>query len=458
MKPWPDSDFVLIESYLQQGVLRDTTKGPYRSVIRGFQAFVSDTFPGQPFSQEVLRGWLYDRGKEWSFETLIQETRQINRFLDWLVTVGSLSVNPLAQLRQVYGRNNMPNIVRALLSSDPIGALESLRPMPRFASHLGPLMLDHLKRMRALGYRYESEEQKLLQFDRYLRNRPDAAAQSFETLIIEWADLTANSMLRFQRLYVGRSLANSLRRTDPTIKIISVDPRQMREAKRQQRHPYIFSEDEIRQLLETARCQTSLRAPLRPLTLQTMLTLAYGAGLRLGEFVRLTVGDFNPDEGTVEIRNTKFFKSRCLPLSGTVTTALRKYIAARERAGASLLPDSAFFWNEQNRRGYSLVTIERSLADIIRKAGLKPKTGRVGPRIHDLRHSFVVHRMLAWYRAGINPQTRLQHLVAYLGHKDIHSTLVYLTITQELLQQAGDRFHAIGERVIRHNIGGTACE
>ncbi len=451
MTRWPDSDFVLLESHIRQ--LSCKYLGHYRSVIRGFQEFVTSRFPGQPISQDILGAWLYDRGKEWSFETLVRESLVINRFLDWLATNGDIPVNPLTPLLQMGGRRGMPEIVRALLSSDPERVLDSSRPRPRFASHLGPQMLDHLNRMRALGYRYESEEYKLRQFDRYLQTRPAAASQSFATLVMEWADLAVTQMSRLQRLYVGRSLANSLRRHDPTIMVISVDPRQMSEAKSQQRRPHIFTEDEIKRLLKTARDLVSPQAPLRPLTLKTMLTLAYGAGLRLGEYVRLTLGDFNPVEGTIEIRNTKFFKSRRAPLTESVAAALREYLAARKRAGASSSPESAFFWNEQKRSGYALVTIEHSLTNIIRRAGIKPLAGYVGPRIHDLRHSFVVHRMLAWYRAGINPQSRLQHLAAYLGHKDIYSTLIYLTITQDLLQQASDRFHTIGERVLRHDIG-----
>jgi integrase len=80
---------------------------------------------------------------------------------------------------------------------------------------------------------------------------------------------------------------------------------------------------------------------------------------------------------------------------------------------------------------------------------LKPAPGRVGPRVHDLRHAFVASRMLAWYRAGINPQSRLPYLATYLGHKDINSTLVYLTVTQNLLQQASERFRVRGAQLLR---------
>jgi integrase len=92
------------------------------------------------------------------------------------------------------------------------------------------------------------------------------------------------------------------------------------------------------------------------------------------------------------------------------------------------------------------MTVEGLLARVFRSAGLKPPrpNGRVGPRIHDLRHTFVVHRMTEWYRAGINPEPMLPYLATYLGHKNIHSTLVYLTVTQELLQHANQRFRLLG--------------
>jgi integrase/recombinase XerD len=102
------------------------------------------------------------------------------------------------------------------------------------------------------------------------------------------------------------------------------------------------------------------------------------------------------------------------------------------------------FWHDQGGTRYTSQRIAWCLVDILRRAGIKPPKGKTGPRIHDLRHSFVVNRILEWYRAGINPQDRLPFLATYLGHRDIHSTLVYITVTQDLLQQAGERFRAFG--------------
>ena len=188
-------------------------------------------------------------------------------------------------------------------------------------------------------------------------------------------------------------------------------------------------------------------APLRPVTLYTMLILAYCAGLRVGEIVRLKLQDLDLAEGSIEVRNTKFFKSRRLPLSSSAVSALRGYLQARRSAGVPEEPDAQLFWHK--KRPYSYITTKALLRHVIRRAGLNTGTGRGGPRVHDLRHAFVVHRVTAWYRQGINPQNRLPYLAAYLGHRDIHSTLVYLTITQELLQHANNRFRAAEADVLK---------
>lgn len=204
--------------------------------------------------------------------------------------------------------------------------------------------------------------------------------------------------------------------------------------------------------------ETSHRPDLRsgPPTLYTMVVLAYCAGLRIGELVRLNVGDIDFRDGTIDVRDTKFFKARRLPLAPSVISALRQYLVAREHAGAPTDPASGLFWHTQFPGQYSRARMHMLLVRVLRRAGLKPAKGYVGPRVHDLRHAFVANRMLAWYREGINPQPRLPHLATYLGHKDINSTLVYLTVTPELLQQASERYRVMGARVLQASNGGIA--
>jgi integrase len=174
--------------------------------------------------------------------------------------------------------------------------------------------------------------------------------------------------------------------------------------------------------------------------------------------VRLNVGDIDLGEQTIEIRETKFFKSRRLPVTNTVGAALKDYLKARGLEGAPREPSAPLFWLARTAREYRYPTIRALLVQVIRRAGLKPDPGTAGPRIHDLRHSFVVGRILTWYREGVNAQARLPYLVTYLGHKDIHSTLVYITITQELLQHANERFRSFGVRALQVGTGGDTCK
>jgi integrase/recombinase XerD len=452
-------DPAMVDRYLSHLVhVTPPCKATYGAVLRQWQSFMASQTGKPPVSVESLSHWLRSRASSWSLAMLCHRLRIVDRFLDWLVHRGHLSCNPLAELQHMYGRQQRRAIVSALLCVDPLSALQSLRPLSRFGSHLGAAMQNHLQRMRTLGYRYEREEQHLVRFDQYLQTRRDAVQQPFAVLLDAWVADAANPILKQQRVFVGRALARSLRRHDPTIAEVLVPPGLLHAAKHQQRRPYIYSEDEIRCLLRTARHSSSPLAPLRPHTLETMLALAYGAGLRLGELVRLTLGDLDLEQATIEIRETKFFKSRRLPLSTTVMAALHQYLHARRHAGAAETPDAAFFWNEQKRRGYAIVSAEHLLTQVIRDAGLKPPRGRSGPRVHDLRHTFVVHRMLTWYRTGMDPQSRLPHLATWLGHRDVNSTLVYLTITQDLLQEANQRFHAYGAQVLQEPEGGRLCQ
>jgi integrase/recombinase XerD len=213
---------------------------------------------------------------------------------------------------------------------------------------------------------------------------------------------------------------------------------------KQWRKPHIYTPADVRHMLDIARSYPSPRAPLRPLSIYTMLLLAYCAGLRRSEVARLDLGDVDLPRGTITIRLTKFYKTRILPLPDSVMAELQAYIDARRRAGASQDPRSGLFWHEQRSARYTKQAVSWLLVDVIRRAGLKPPQGRTGPRLHDLRHSMVVNRILEWYRTGINPQDRLPFLATYLGHRDINSTLVYITVTQDLLHLANERFRAVG--------------
>lgn len=454
MKNWPNADDGSINRYLQNMSFRcPQTRNVYRCVLLAFQRFVILHECENQMGRATLEAWLHDRAANWPMHLVIHRARIVDRFLDFLAEDGAISENPLSQLRCLYGQRTSTPIVRALLATNPQDALELLRPLPRFASFLGKFLYGHIALMRALGYRYHTQAARFLRFDRFLQGRLELEGQPPAILLKHWTSAYPTLEHAWQCEELGRDLAKAWNHVDPDIAIPSRDRYLKRQIEQQQRRPYIYTESEIQLLLETALQFPSPRSALRPLTLYTMLILAYCAGLRLGEIVHLDLGDVNLHKGEIAVRDTKFFKSRTLPLAGSVVAALEEFLNARRLAGAPQHGTSGLFWHEQRAGRYSYVMTEKLLVRVLRRAGLKPVVGRKGPRIHDLRHAFVVNRMLTWYQEGINPQTHLPYLATYMGHKDINSTLVYLTITQELLQLANERFRAFGARNLHASEG-----
>jgi site-specific recombinase XerD len=445
---WPDPDNSAIDRYLGQLRFRDpTNRTRYRHILLDFQERVTRR-PASEVSRDDLEAWLREGATRWAASTVLHRAPIVDRFLDFLATEGSIASNPVAELCAVYCVTSHRAILRALLEADPDRALEALHRLPPFGSVLGDLMRERIVLMRSRGFRYETQARWFLRFDRFLQAHPELSEEPLPVMLQHWsaADSTPNHQAECEKL--ARILNEALRHGDPAIEPRRPDPGPVRQVMRHWRQPYIYSQDDIRRLLDIARGYPSPRAPLRPLTLYTMLVLAYCVGLRVGEMARLNLGDVDLQSGTIKVRETKFFKSRILPLSGSALAALQDYLDARREAKAPQDPDCSLFWHDRGGDRYTPQGMAWLLVDILRRAGIKPLEGKIGPRVHDFRHSFVVNRILEWYRAGINPQDRLPYLATYLGHRDIHSTLVYITVTQDLLQQAGERFRAIGAQCL----------
>jgi len=442
MSAWPDPDHTVIAHYLGKLRLRSTnSRIYYRQVLQGFQD-VAQRYPA--IDRQTLEVWLREWGTCWRPSTLLHRARIVDRFLDHLVETKMIASNPIAMLREEYCVKQSRPIWQALASSMPDQAFAALRRPKPFGSVLGELLRDRVALMRGRGYRYTTQTAWFLRFDRFLQAHPELAREPVAAMLEQWAAArpTRNHAAECEKL--KRTLAKALHHLDPSIPARRPDARPQQEAARQYRKPHIYSPADVRRMLDIARSYPSPRAPLRPLSLHTMLLLAYCAGLRRSELARLDLSDVDLQCGTVTIRETKFFKTRILPLPDTVMVELRAYMDARRRAGAPHHPQSGLFWHEQGSGRYTSAAIAWLLVDILRRAELKPLCGRTGPRLHDLRHSMVVNRILEWYRSGINPQDRLPFLATYLGHRDINSTLVYITVTQDLLQEASERFRAVG--------------
>jgi len=203
--------------------------------------------------------------------------------------------------------------------------------------------------------------------------------------------------------------------------------------------PYIYSRAELHCLLQAA-LKESHWCKLEPVTLRALLLLLYGAGLRISEALRLTLSDVDLQQCLLTIRETKFYKTRLVPLGADLSQALTNYLAARFKAEHPSPPE-AFLLLTRHSLPVSVQLAEDTFKRLCRRVGVRRKdASRYVPRLHDLRHTFAVHRLTACYRGGGDVQRLLPQLATYLGHVDLDSTQRYLTLTPELLSQASNRF------------------
>jgi integrase len=211
--------------------------------------------------------------------------------------------------------------------------------------------------------------------------------------------------------------------------------------------PYIYSRDELRRLLDPVTMEVSRRGAVQfdAATFRTLLFLLYGAGLRFREATGLTLADVDLAENVLTIRATKFYKSRVVPIGPQLATVLANYMPLGRRDGLAQAEASFFLTNRDGTRLASS-TVQAAFDALRRIAGVQGTSdGRRIPRLHDLRHSFAIHNLTAWYRRGADVQRLLPVLSTYLGHSDLEGTKVYLSMTPELLQEASLRFARYAE-------------
>jgi integrase/recombinase XerD len=216
-----------------------------------------------------------------------------------------------------------------------------------------------------------------------------------------------------------------------------------------QQSPYVYSTDEIRRLLDAASALRVANIRLKAM-FRTLLMLLYGGGLRVGEALSLTLRDVDLTERIITVRNTKFFKTRMVPIGPKLSLELAGHVQRRRQLPLPAGEDSILFTTRTGKR-WSYAHVIRLFQHVRREAGIGcPPGENRPPRLHDLRHTAAVHRVVAWYRAGQDVQRLLPQLATYLGHADLRSTQRYLQMTPELLQEASHRFAGYSQWGSRH--------
>ena len=171
------------------------------------------------------------------------------------------------------------------------------------------------------------------------------------------------------------------------------------------------------------------------------MRLLYLTGLRAGEALRLTDADVDLDVGVLRIHDTKFGKSRCVPVAADVAARLRRCRAAVAGHLGPRLPDAPFFPTASGRR-YSISALRAAFHQVLDVADIPRRSGGRSLRLHDLRHSFVALRLLLWYQQGANLNARLPVLATYLGHVGLSSSQRYLQLTHDMVGEITRRHAA----------------
>ena len=306
------------------------------------------------------------------------------------------------------------------------------------SSVLHPVINRYLELKQALGRGYTAERAVLVFLDHFLAQSgaADLTAESFSHWCQAQRHLTSG-VLR-NRMRIVRNLCLYRQRTEagcfvPDIRLFPFPHQPIQ--------PYIFTEADIIRLLRAAdKLERSPRSPLRPEAFRLAIVLLYTTGLRRGELVGLTIGDYDAQAQTLLVRASKFHKSRYLPVSFDTAQEIDRYLQARRNHLSSLLPDEPLVWNGYGK-GYTGSGIWQGIRELLRTAGIRTPEGRL-PRTHDLRHAFALSALLRWYRAGADVQAKLPLLATYMGHVSIASTEYYLHFIDQLASASSARFAA----------------
>jgi integrase/recombinase XerD len=304
------------------------------------------------------------------------------------------------------------------------------------------LVAQYVAYKQSMGMRFHTEARTLRSFCRAVGDIAvaEVAADRVQAYIAGAGPVTRfwhrkhEALRGFYRFAMARGFAAS----SPLPKMVPQPPHFV---------PHIFSRDQLQRLLDATTGCENPRCKLQPYTCRMLILLLYAVGLRISEALSLRLTNVDLTAGVLTIRESKFYKTRLVPMSPALTGTVGEYVAQRAKEHPTQLDGALFL----TRTGSPVArhTAENVFSRVRVRAGvLRTDGGRYQPRLHDLRHAFAVHRLVVWYRQGADVQRLLPQLATYLGHVPIAATQRYLTLTPELLREASQRFerYAQGER------------
>ena len=294
-------------------------------------------------------------------------------------------------------------------------------------SRLRTILERYVHMRQGLGYKYEGPARRLSDFVSFMEARNTDTITA--ALAMEWVTRIGRQPTWAGRLTDVRCFAQHVAHFDPATEVPPADA----VPARRRAKPYIYTDAEVEALLAAALLLPPARA-LRRWTYYCLFGLIAVTGLRHSEALKLRRDDVDLDQGVLTIRETKFGKSRLIPLHASAVVVLRGYSARRDEHLDP--PRSPYFFVAEQGGQLLHQYVHRVFWRLSRQIGLRQKGQRNGPRIHDLRHRFAVKTLINWYRAGQDVAEQLPVLSTFLGHVGVRDTYWYLSTTPELMSQA----------------------
>lgn len=323
-------------------------------------------------------------------------------------------------------------------------------PELNYQSFLADAMRDYLDYLDHLGYSIVGPAYNLRRIDRFLAENHIASEQQCDSRL--WLVLVAQvqgrikaSTLKGWRL-TFHGLCRYLVRQgwmseNPVTAFTVPKPRHYR--------PYVFSTDELRRFFDLLQQQAASSSdPITSYRFRSRYVfyhLIYACGLRVSEAVRLTTADYSAKQRTLFIQPSKFLKDRLIPIGQRVASNLDQLLDLRQRL-FEIAPEGSCFLFLPGRRPYNRTWASACFRETLQQMGIyRPERTYQGcthgtPHLHELRRAFAVHRLMRWYREHVDVDAKLPLLATYMGHSFFGHTKTYLTLTQQLLSEAGHRF------------------
>jgi len=295
-------------------------------------------------------------------------------------------------------------------------------------------LTEYIAARRSLGTRLQEPAQTLRRFIVFLARRH--APHITTHLALEWSQQSQGVQRATwaRKLSMVRQFARWMNAIEPRHQI---PPHGLLDVRHRRNPPHIYSDEEIARLMTAA---TGLASPqgMKALSLETLIGLLAATGLRPGEASALEIGDVDLQNGVLIIRESKFGKSRHVPIHPSTVTALKHYAYRRDQIFRH--SGSSYFFVSDRGTALDLGTVRQWFCKISRACGLRKRVeghrcGR-GPRLQDLRHTFATKRMVEWYRSGCNVAGQMPKLATYLGHSSVGCTYWYIQAVPELLELA----------------------